>query len=728
MRFLFISLLCTFCFNFSYSENLDSLFQILGNEKTDTSKVHLLNQISDTYYNINIDSSFIYAQKANSLANKISFKKGMAYALSNMADALYYKGEYKSAIIKNQDAIILFENLKMVNELIDSYISIGQSWKELGNNPKSLDNLILALKASEKSKDNYRIGRTMISMGVLFLDQKKYSEALNYSKNALTYLYKADNKAQIANAYARIGNVFGDKTNPAYNADSVLYYYKKSLELFTEIGHQRGIAVIYNNISSIYVDQKEPEKAIEYYKKAFDMRSKLGDQNGLAIILNNLGTCYQSMKSYETAIHYLNKSLEISKKISKPDMIIDNYSNLSSCYSDKGDYKKALYYRNLYIEVKDSLFNETNTRAISDMQTKYESEKKEKEIEILNQNKILSSLKNAQQKEKLESQRYIIYGSIIVIIVVISLLFFLLRLFFQKQASNKKLKEQNIEILQQKEEIVTQRDEIEAQRDLVTKQKNEIEIIHEEVTSSIRYAHLIQDALLPSKEQLQECFSEYFLLFIPRDIVSGDFFWSTKIKNHTIFCVADCTGHGVPGGFMSMLGISFLNEIIRKDEIIHPAEILNQLREHMISSLKQKGDISGQKDGLDIALCVINNDTLEMKFSGAYNPCYVVRQNELIEIKGDRMPIAFYQRMDSFSQKEFQLKKGDYIYLFSDGFIDQFGGDSRKKFMTNKFKNTLLGICTLKATDQQKELERIYLEWKKDYNQVDDITILGIKV
>lgn len=728
---------------FSFTLNIeasviDSLQQLFNQAKYDTTKVNLLNKLSEKYYNINIDSSYKYANKALILSQKINYKRGSADAFSKISSALFYKGEYKNSIKNIQEAINLYETENYVKGLIESYLGLGQTWKELGDYPKSMDNYLLALKASEKVKDENNTGRTKIAIGVLLLDQGKFKEALTYSKEALIHLKKANVKAQIANAYARIGNIFVLKENPEHNNDSTLYYYKRSLELFTEANIPRGIGIIYNNIASIYIDQNEPDKAIECYKKAYDIRNKLGDQNGMAIILNNLGSTYNQLKQYQLALKYLFQSLEISKKISKPEQIIDNYRNISSCYASAGNFEKAYYFKTLYVDFKDSLFNDKNSRLITEMQTKYETEKKEKEIELLNKNKIVSELKDKEQLAKMRLQKYVIYGSICVIILVLSLSFFLLRLFFQKKYANKLLKEQNVEITQQKEEIITQRDEIEAQRDLVTKQKDHIEEIHEEVTSSIRYAQRIQEAVLPSNEQLNEILKQYFIINKPSNIVSGDFYWVTRIKNWIVFCVADCTGHGVPGGFMSMLGISFLNEIVRKDEVTNSSEILDHLREYMILSLKQKGFIDEQKDGLDIALCAINTDTLMLQYAGAYNSCYIVRKQntelsddskiELHELKGDKMPIAIHQHMEPFSLKEFQLLKNDAIYLFSDGFADQFGGIERKKFLAHNLRKTLIKINEIEFNNHKHELENIFNNWKGNYSQVDDVTVLGIKI
>ena len=591
-----------------------------------------------------------------------------------------------------------------------------------------------------------------------------------YSKKALSHIIKTNNIAQIANAYARIGNIFGEKLNPSQNTDSVLFYYKKSLELFTQIGHQRGIAVIYNNIAGIYLEQEEADKAIEYYQKAFQIRNKLGDQNGQAIILNNLGNCYKQKKIYSIAIQYLNKSLNISQKISRTDMIIDNYENLSNCYSDKGDYKQALHYKNLYITFKDSLFNDNNSRIITEMQTKYETEKKEKEIELLNKDKLLNETEIRKQT--------LLRNSFIIGFALLLILAYLLYTRYKiKRKANEELTLKNQLISQQKEEISAQRDEIllknevlqqaneeiTTQRDEIDLQKKIIEEKNHEVMDSIHYALRIQNAVIPDETILQITFADYFILFKPKDIVSGDFFWFAKRKQWILFAVADCTGHGVPGAFMSMLGISFLNEIVARHEVQTAADALNELRNGIIKALKQNISIGNNnskqpsiiRDGMDIAFCALNTETLELHFAGANNPLWIIKfedlkmnqfenemslsnfqinqsSNNIFEIKGDKQPIGIHEKMNPFTNNKIQLKKGDILYLMSDGFQDQFGGLSGKKFMTKKLKTLLSDISTKPLKEQYSILEKKLFDWQnindQKYQQTDDITVMGIKI
>ncbi|MBI5538835.1 MAG: SpoIIE family protein phosphatase [Bacteroidia bacterium] len=285
------------------------------------------------------------------------------------------------------------------------------------------------------------------------------------------------------------------------------------------------------------------------------------------------------------------------------------------------------------------------------------------------------------------------------------------------------------------------------------KQKN-IVLIHqkEEILDSINYALRIQKAVLPDDELTKEWLGEHFILFRPKDIVSGDFYWTTKLKNNVFFCVADCTGHGVPGAFMSMLCISFLNEVVLKEEITQSEEILNKLRLLIMSSLKQKGLSGEQKDGMDITLCIINKETLELQYSGANNPLYIVRAKDkepiqcdkqqdlenlnLYEIKADSMPIAIHVNMESFKKHKIQLIKDDRIFLFSDGFADQFGGPKGKKFMYKSFKNVLIETCKYDIEEQKNRIEETINNWidfqnpenGKPHEQIDDICVMGVKI
>jgi len=263
----------------------------------------------------------------------------------------------------------------------------------------------------------------------------------------------------------------------------------------------------------------------------------------------------------------------------------------------------------------------------------------------------------------------------------------------------------------------------------IVAQKDDIEEKNKDIMSSIRYAQRIQEAVSPQKKLMNKVFPEHFVLWKPRDIVSGDFYWMMQKNGKAIIAAADCTGHGVPGAFMSIMGISFLNEIANNKDVTTAAEALNQLRHNVITSLNQEGSETDTKDGMDISLCVYDFDNMMMQFSGAYNPLYMIREGELSVIKADRMPIGVHERDDkAFTNMEFSMHKGDIYYILSDGYIDQFGGENGKKFMTKRFKELLLEIHTKPMSEQKEILWNTILEWRGDIEQIDDIIVIGIKI
>ena len=262
--------------------------------------------------------------------------------------------------------------------------------------------------------------------------------------------------------------------------------------------------------------------------------------------------------------------------------------------------------------------------------------------------------------------------------------------------------------------------------------KNDIEEKHKNITDSIAYAKRIQDAVVPRTEILRDSLPDYFLFWRPKETVSGDFYWMKREGDILIFTIADCTGHGVPGAFMSMMGVAFLNEICAKiDESVQPSDVLEQLRSLVITTLKQKNeDILEPKDGMDIALCILNLRTRVLRFSGANNPMYLVRDGELTEYRPVKNPIGLYPRLLQFETTEIQTQPGDYVYMFSDGYADQFGGEIGKKMSYKRFKNMLADTCkrTLVASEQEKIIADFLDDWRADFAQMDDVLVGGYKM
>jgi serine phosphatase RsbU (regulator of sigma subunit) len=346
------------------------------------------------------------------------------------------------------------------------------------------------------------------------------------------------------------------------------------------------------------------------------------------------------------------------------------------------------------------------------------------EVQVAMMNEQLKKIGEQENKiklqlETLEKQKIILYFVLFVLLLVSFLVYYIYRGYKIKKEANIRLEEKNRTISAQKDEIEKQRDIAAAQRDQIAYQKKHI-------TDSIMYAKRIQTALIPSLELFSDKL-EHFVLYKPLDIVSGDFYWVSTQGNKQIIISADCTGHGVPGAFMSMLGVTMLNEIVNGKHIIMPDQIIDTLRQGIIKSLKQVVDEDTVKDGMDIAICVVDFDEKILWFAGANNPLYIVRGGELIHYRADKMPAAIHYKMQPFTLHRIELQKGDAFYIFSDGFSDQFGGPKQKKFMSMQLKEVLVEMSGKPMLKQGERLNEIFEEWRGDNPQVDDVTLIGVR-
>ncbi|MFW5886694.1 MAG: YfiR/HmsC family protein [Bacteroidota bacterium] len=346
-------------------------------------------------------------------------------------------------------------------------------------------------------------------------------------------------------------------------------------------------------------------------------------------------------------------------------------------------------------------------------------QQRDEDIKVLDQQISNQKFIMGEQLKALEKQRLflVFMGIVLVFIIILSLLIY--QGYKIKKDANRKLEEKNKKINAQKNQIEKERDIVRSQRDQIAYQKKHI-------TDSIQYAKRIQTALLPSLEFFSDKL-DHFVLFKPRDIVSGDFYWHHNLDDKYLVVASDCTGHGVPGAFMSMLGISLLNEIVINEEIIQPDKILNELRKKVILSLQQFDKKSKIKDGMDITICLIDRTNNKLYFSGANNPLFLFRNNELTVIKGDKMPVAIHEIMEPFTLHEIDIDKGDTFYIFSDGFADQFGGPFQKKFLVKNFKKLLADFQYLPMLEQGSKLNEIFEEWKTGIEQIDDVCVIGVR-
>lgn len=733
----------------------------------------------------NYDQALINHQKALRVSQELSNKKEIAYSYHNIGSIYMRKDNYREAL---KNALASLKISKEINEkrmISLSYNNIGNIYKRQGNYAEALKNFLASLKMNEEIGSRKGMAASYNNLGIIHYDLGNYPEALKNNFAALKIHEDLGNKVGIANVYCCIGNNYNKQGNSA----EALKNHLASLKTNKEIGDKTNIAIDYNNIGNIYNEQGNYSEALKSHFASLKISEGMADKYGIASSYSNIGLVYMDQGNYPGALENFLASLKIRKEMGNNDRIASSYINLASlniklnkfieakqwlvsalsiakkignkdyikttygCFAEldsaQGNWKDAYKHRNLFFIYKDSLNNEENTQKTVRTQMTYEFDKKESST------KAEQDKKDAITQEEKKHQKMIllfVIGGFILVMVFSSFM-------YNRWRTTKKQK-----LL------------IEKQKQLVDVAYHQIEEKNKEITDSINYASRIQKAMLTSEEYISNALStlgdreakeNFFIFYQPKDIVSGDFYWAYKEasndslndskglnplqtgKTEGAFYVvtADCTGHGVPGAFMSLLNINFLNENVIERNITEPNKILNKQRQEIIKALNPKGTENSQ-DGMDCVLCKFDFNSLTLTYSAAYNPLWIVRRNfdissiyssssekelndglQLIEHKADKMPVGKYNEKEKeFAQQIIQLQKGDTVYTFTDGYADQFGGPNGKKFKYKALEDLLLSINHLPMLKQRSILKETINSWKDNLEQVDDILIIGIQV
>lgn len=642
-------------FTFTYSNNafchneIDSLKHVLIHAEEDTNKIDLLCLISKKYRDSSPKKALRYVQQAMILSGKLDFLPGLAKSKNYIGVAHLIQGNYETAISSHLLALQMYEELDRKAGVASSLVNLGVVYYYLDNLEKANDYFIKSLKINEEIGDQDEIAGCLNNIAVIFKVMGNYPDALNY--------------------------------------------YYQSLELRQTMGNMDDVSQSLNNIGSVYEQLKQPEKAISFYTKSMKIKEELGNKNGIAISVYNIAQIYSEQGKWKKALEHLDRCLSLAKELNSDDIIMDVYKSFAALYSKRGKFKSAFEYQSKYTALKDSLRSSESARQIAEMETKYKTEQKEKEIELLNVVNNMNELEIINKEGEVKKQRAVIFISIGTIALVLIMVFLIYNRY--------RLKQRALFLLDKK---------------------------NKQITDSINYAKRIQLAILPPENILQEHLNDSFILFKPKDIVSGDFYWVGRNKGSTLFASVDCTGHGVPGAFMSMIGNSLLNQIVHENNITKPSEILDNLHEGVLTALNQGAKVDHSGDGMDIAICNWNIKANTLEYAGAHNPLYHIRNGKLTEIKGDRLFIGGPLSKSIFKNHSIDLEKGDSIYLFSDGYADQRGGPENKKFYYQPFQQMLLDIQNKSMEEQQKHLDQTMSKWMGDHDQIDDILVMGVKV
>ncbi|WP_317898974.1 tetratricopeptide repeat protein [Aurantibacillus circumpalustris] len=662
------------------NRKLDSLLKVTRAEHADSTLAKNYYKIASIYLNKGqLDSCLIYTRKSFTLSKKINFLKGMAVSNNYFGQVSNYMGFADSAIYYFTASMNLYKDLKDTSRVAGMLNNLGVVYNSQGNISKALDYYFLSLKTKAQLHDSVGLANAFHNIAQLYIDSKDTVNSLKYHKLALEIRRKLHDRSGIGASLIAIGLAYKNSNR----TDSAIQTIKEALKIAEDLGEEESIAIACYNLGSIYYDQGNIKECTALFHKSLELSRNNKNAKGIAVCLEALGMVQIKVNNSKEAVNLLEEAYKIGREIGAHDILFSISEKLSDAYEKTGEHKNALFYLKIANAVKDSLYNEENIRKLTSESLKYEYEKE----------KLLAE-KELEKKEALTSaasfKKNLIIGVSILFLLVVSYFSYTL---FKKLEENKR-------------------------------QKLIIEEQQKEMIASINYAKRIQYALLAHKDLLEQNLPKHFILFKPKDIVSGDFYWGTLKNNYFYLAVCDCTGHGVPGAFMSLLNINFLNEAINEKGIEAPGEILNHVREQLIKRL------DGGRDGMDAILLKIpvsKKNNVPIEYAAANNSALLIRENQTSELSKDSMPVGLGEKTDSFKTFTLDVKVGDSLYLYTDGLADQFGGPKGKKFKYKQLDDILLKNAINTMDSQNNLLVDAFEQWRGNLEQVDDVCVLGIR-
>lgn len=703
-----------------------------------------------------IDLSSKLEKNAESKNNR----KLLFNVLKIKGDALRSMGNLNESLSSFHKALLIEEQSEDFALQASLLYDISLLYTDLGYYALGLKYLHQGIHIAEKNNDFYNESKLYYAVSVVYSIQKDLKTAETYLSKSDSVVAISRNKELIPYIHKTRGSLLVEnrKFNEAYNE------YIIAQAGFEENGDTLGLANLINNIGYLYLNQDQYGKAIDYQKESLKIKEALTEKPSVAVSLHSLAEAYLRKGDIDSAYIFANKCMSLAMEYNM--LYLQDLASqvIAAVYKKKNDYNRAFYWLSKSYEIHNSIFNDNTSRSIYHLERNLEFEKKFQNQAFENQRRELELIDKAKRSRMI--------GQFLGVISALALLSLIIALYSikQKKKHNLLLQEQKEEIQVQNEEIMAQREnlydlneelvqknevisesleenerqrnslanlawELQENAEVIEKQRDELLHSKKEITDSIVYAERIQNAILPTPEMIGEVFPESFVFYRPKNIISGDFYWVSNIRGYKIFAIGDCTGHGVPGGIMSMLGIAYLSDIINKDHVTKAGDVLEEMRRQIIESLHQykKSDDDESYDGMDMAVCALNESTMELQFAGANLPIYIFKKGspndqEPIILREDRMPIAQFIKVEPFHNYTLQVEKGDMIYLFTDGYSDQFGGHAGKKYNLSKFRSLLASIHHLDAKEQEKLIISTFESWRGNMFQVDDVLVMGVRI
>lgn len=682
MRLFFVFLIAV---SNSVLAQLDSVMQLVNKENDPSAKAAILFNSLEKYKQT--DLSYTLAHKAYEYSIISTKTNLIAKSALKLAKEFQFKEQKDSANYYLDLSENKYKSIDDIDGLFELYLVKAEILKRQNKLEASLATTNKLIDIADHLDDPDKKGLAYYRMGHLFFSIEDIEKQILYFNKALKLFTQTNNLQEIEKCYYFLGNCYISKS---YN-DFAIEYFDRGLKINQKTKNCNFKVNFLTGIGNVYFNLLNNEKALSYFKEALAIQEKCYPESA-TWLKNNVAVVLMDMERYKEAKPYLIEAYFASPNARSK---ADGAFNLAQTYEQLGDYNTAMDYMDIYVRMNDSINNAINARNLSEIEAKYRNEKQEEQNILL--------------KERIHYKSRQIYLALAGIVLLAGMLFFIFRGFKQKQKANLILEEKN-KIIEEKNIIVEEQ--------------------HKDITDSIKYAERIQNAILPPKELWQSILPNSFVFYQPKDILSGDFYWIEETPTHIFVAAADCTGHGVPGALMSIVNYNLLNRAVLEQGLTDAGKILDTVNKWLTEALHQTFQESAVRDGMDVSLCVIHKESKTLNYAGAFNPIYIVRHAEVKVFTTDKQPVGAFieDNIKSFTSKELRLEKDDVIYMFTDGYADQFGGENGKKFKYKNLQQLLLEIHALPFADQKQMAALAINNWKGKLEQIDDILLLGFKI
>ncbi len=731
----------------SQSREIDSV-RILLKQKNiqDTLKASYINELSWQFLDYSVDSSEKYVAQAIGLSQHINYTEGIVVGKNTQGIIYRMRNEPDKAIQLYKDIIpiriaqnrkdrltgvyanlgtVYYEmddpamalsyytkaydnarNYKQTENEIAVLNNLGATYKSAGLYDLALETFRKALQLNKILKNDIQEGQLYLNLATVYNQRGAYQQGFEYDQHAYRIFKRTDNLRQLSIVVYNL-TISARQTKHMKAAEA---YIREMESIAAQLDEQEYYSSLHHTKSNYFLTLHHYQEALDEINRALSYADTTQGVYAYSIMLLVKSDCYKGMGQYKSAMLYADRGISLLKDMSDATALSKAYMSKSNIYRGMHDYQNALSYYEKANDLKDSVITDDFDTKVATLNSFNQLDRKERELELSNKEKEKVSAENKRQYT-------LLIGSVIVVFLIIVLLVLSWRAYKRKQKDNTLLHHQ-------KQEIETKNKTLEEQKAVITHQKDIVEEKQKEILDSILYAEQIQRTLLANHSLVNEIIPDSFVYFQPKDIVSGDFYWATKKENRFYLAVCDSTGHGVPGAFMSLLNMTYLNEAINEKNMKEPNEVFDHVRRRLIENIAQYG----RQDGMDAILLCFEDKSDTVYYAAANNAPVLISGGVLTELPADKMPIGKGEKQDAFTAYRFDIKKNDVIYLYTDGFADQFGGPKGKKFKYKQLEDLLLSIHAKPVKEQELTLEKSFLDWRGSLEQIDDVCIIGIRV